>query len=201
MRNVNALPREEAVGRRVSVVKLQKDYERVKTQYQTILSNYSTLRVDRSAGAGGRDSDGPLSAAFDTDLSTTDSQRGGQRQQQAMLLHGQDVDDAIIEEREQDIRKINQDLVLVNEMFRWGWQWAGAGRGGKDAYRLLVCIMIRACMYAWMCVCRDMAQIVEGQGKTIEKIAEDTEASRERAEQGLAEVKQAAVYQPTCTIS
>jgi t-SNARE complex subunit (syntaxin) len=48
---------------------------------------------------------------------------------------------------------------------------------------------------------RDMAQIVEGQGKTIEKIAEDTESSRERAEQGLAEVKQAAVYQPGCIVS
>ena len=119
VRTVNALPREEAVGRRVSVVKLQKDHERVKTQYQTILSNYSTVRVDRSAGAT-RDTDGSFSAAFDTDLGSTDSPRGRQQQQQqALMLHGQDVDDAIIEEREQDIKKINQDLVLVNEMFRW----------------------------------------------------------------------------------
>lgn len=34
-------------------------------------------------------------------------------------LQGQDVEDAIIEERERDIKKINEDLVLVNEMFRY----------------------------------------------------------------------------------
>jgi hypothetical protein len=33
-------------------------------------------------------------------------------------MQGREVDDAIIEERERDIRKINQDLALVNEMFK-----------------------------------------------------------------------------------
>ena len=50
------------------------------------------------------------------------------------------------------------------------------------------------------CDHRDMAHIVESQGGTIDKIAQDTEVSRERAEQGLAEVKQAAAYQPGCTL-
>ena len=36
--------------------------------------------------------------------------------QQAIV--GKDVDEAIMEERERDIRKMNQDLLLVNEMFR-----------------------------------------------------------------------------------
>ena len=35
------------------------------------------------------------------------------------LMHGQDVDDAIMEERERDIKKMNQDLILVNEMFKY----------------------------------------------------------------------------------
>ncbi|CAE7592611.1 SYP22 [Symbiodinium microadriaticum] len=164
VQNVNALPRDQAVGRRVSVVKLQKDYERVKLQYQTILSNYASMRVDRTSAAAARSSDGTLSTTYDSGSAGADQQFSGQKQQ-ALMMQGQDVDDAIIEEREKDIKKINHDLVLVNEMFR------------------------------------DMAQIVEGQGKTIEKIAEDTESSRERAEQGLAEVKQAAIYQPTCSIS
>ena len=32
-------------------------------------------------------------------------------------LQGQDVDDLILEERERDIKKMNQDLLLVHEMF------------------------------------------------------------------------------------
>ena len=47
---------------------------------------------------------------------------------------------------------------------------------------------------------RDMAQIVHKQGEMVEKVAEDTEQSRERAEAGLAQVQQAAKYQPTCAI-
>ena len=34
------------------------------------------------------------------------------------LMHGQEVDDAILEEREREIRKIHHDMVLVNEMFQ-----------------------------------------------------------------------------------
>jgi t-SNARE complex subunit (syntaxin) len=46
-----------------------------------------------------------------------------------------------------------------------------------------------------------MAQIVEKQGGVVTKIEQDSEVSRERAQQGLAEVKQAAQYQPTCVIT
>ena len=34
------------------------------------------------------------------------------------IMSGQDVDAAILEERERDIKKMNRDLVLVNEMFK-----------------------------------------------------------------------------------
>lgn len=34
------------------------------------------------------------------------------------LMQGKEVDDAILEERERDIKKMNHDLVLVNEMFQ-----------------------------------------------------------------------------------
>lgn len=46
-----------------------------------------------------------------------------------------------------------------------------------------------------------MAQIVEKQGGIVTKIEQDSEISRERAKQGLDEVKQAAQYQPTCSMS
>lgn len=49
-------------------------------------------------------------------------QEQAQLQQQLKLkplLQGKEVDDAILEERERDIKKMNQDLVLVNEMFKY----------------------------------------------------------------------------------
>lgn len=46
-----------------------------------------------------------------------------------------------------------------------------------------------------------MADIVGQQGAAVTIIGETATASHEKAEAGLAEVKQAAAYQPTCTIS
>ena len=48
---------------------------------------------------------------------------------------------------------------------------------------------------------RDMAEIIDKQGEMVEEIHASTEASRERAEVGLEEVKKAADYQPVCIIS
>lgn len=38
--------------------------------------------------------------------------------QMIQTLQGKDVDEAIQRERERDLRKINQDLIMVNEMFK-----------------------------------------------------------------------------------
>ena len=48
---------------------------------------------------------------------------------------------------------------------------------------------------------RDMAEIVDKQGELVEEIHTSTEASRERAEVGLEEVKKAADLQPVCIVS
>ena len=42
----------------------------------------------------------------------------GQNMQFQQQIQGQQVDDLIAEERERDIKKMNQDLQLVNEMFK-----------------------------------------------------------------------------------
>lgn len=147
---VNGLPREEGASHKVTIVKLQKDHDRVKTLLQTLVRDASNLRVEKVAGQQQNNSNGN---PFDDDPL-----------QQQLRLEVQDVDEALIQEREQDIQKINEDLVLVNEMFK------------------------------------DMAHLVEKQGEMVEKVAEDTEQSRERAEAGLAQVQQAAKYQPTCSI-
>lgn len=39
-------------------------------------------------------------------------------QKQVVTLKEVDIDSLIIEERERDIKKINQDIIMVNEMFR-----------------------------------------------------------------------------------
>ncbi len=46
-----------------------------------------------------------------------------------------------------------------------------------------------------------MADIVQKQGVMIDEIHETTEASRDKAEEGLKQVQQAAEYQPVCLIS
>lgn len=46
-----------------------------------------------------------------------------------------------------------------------------------------------------------MAEIIDKQGVLVEEIHQSTEASRERAEAGLEEVKKAAEYQPVCVVS
>jgi hypothetical protein len=66
--------------------------------------------------------------ANDSNISSGNSGTGPaltqQQQQQRLMqitpvLQGQEVDDAIMEERDRDIKKMNQDLLLVNEMFRY----------------------------------------------------------------------------------
>lgn len=44
--------------------------------------------------------------------------RNYQQFQSLQTLQGKDVDEAISRERERDLRKINQDLAMVNEMFK-----------------------------------------------------------------------------------
>jgi hypothetical protein len=108
---VNDLPRDEAAARRVSAVKIQRDYERLFAQFQTITKDHTSIRVERSI---------PANSNSDTFSNAYDNSASGPVafQQQQMMHELVDVDEAIIEEREKDIRKINEDLHLVNEMFR-----------------------------------------------------------------------------------
>lgn len=119
VKQVNNLPREEGTSRRVGVVKLQRDYERVSTQFQSIQKDHTSLRVDRTAQ--GNNSPDNFSNAYDNSQNDPSQfqQQQKQQQQQQFMHELIDVDDAIIEERERDIKKINQELLLVNEMFRF----------------------------------------------------------------------------------
>lgn len=53
------------------------------------------------------------------------------------LMQGREVDDAILEERNKEILKMNQDLALVNEMFRSVLLLMG---GHPQCFRLLLAV-------------------------------------------------------------
>jgi hypothetical protein len=111
VKQVNDLPRDEAAARRVSAVKIQRDYDRLFGQFQAITKDHGSIRVERSIPANSNSD--TFSNAYDNSASSPIT-----FQKQNLMHELVDVDEAIIEEREKDIKKINEDLHLVNEMFR-----------------------------------------------------------------------------------
>lgn len=67
---------------------------------------------------GNRTSSSNASAPPPPPMTRQEQQQHLQQLRLQPLMQGQEVDDAILEERERDIKKMNQDLVLVNEMFK-----------------------------------------------------------------------------------
>ena len=117
---LDALPRTEAAAPRAALGKLQKDLERLRVTMQAVASDSAQLRVSAEAETD------PAASAWRI-LSSPDGQQQQQQQQLQPLqqqlvlkplMHEQDVDQMIIEERERDIKKLNHDLTLVNEMFK-----------------------------------------------------------------------------------
>ena len=99
----------EVVQKRTLLIKLSKDFDRVKASLTVVIAESSTVRV-----GSGRDDAGSSGGAGG-------GASGGVQQQQQMLLQSQlvqsqDVDQMILEERHRDIVKMNQDLLLVKEM-------------------------------------------------------------------------------------
>ena len=111
-------------------------------------------------------------------------------------MQGREVDEAIMQERERDIKQINEDLVLVKEMFK-----------GKENVNFIISSSINLATtntLRWnvssLCGLADMAELVDSQASAITEIADKTEASHERAKAGLTQVQQAAGHQPGCNI-
>jgi hypothetical protein len=105
---VDAMSKNDGLQKRVAVIKLQKDFERVKLGIQGVTREASSIEISRDE----------QNAKSETNPSATaTSLPGGMKLLQTM--QGKEVDEAIMEERERDIRKINEDLLLVKEMFRY----------------------------------------------------------------------------------
>jgi hypothetical protein len=118
MKQLENLPRTpELAQKRITLGKLTKDFERVKVSVQSISSEAALIKEVEIAGINGND--------FNRIGESTPQQVGkeGSNQQQMtetkfQALIGDEVDEAIRLERERDIKKMNQDLVLINEMMR-----------------------------------------------------------------------------------
>lgn len=142
---IDSLPRSEVSSKRATLSKLQKDYDKVVVNIQAILNESTLIKVVNERGeletaspprVGTRLASGAPSGVItskgssyqsstqSSSSSTYDSSTSSanQKEQQQIvlkpLLMGKEVDDAILEERERDIRKMNHDLQLVNEMFK-----------------------------------------------------------------------------------
>mgnify|MGYP000170953786 CR=1 FL=1 len=111
--------------KRLAVSKLQKDYERVKQVVDSLAEQAESKMAQAGApqgrGTGVGDKKGPgavpaRDGGVESRQGSDFNVQGGPRVLQK--LQGYEVDEAIAEERERDIIKINEDLKLVNEMFK-----------------------------------------------------------------------------------
>ena len=93
---------------------MQKDFERVKVNVQSLVSESALIKITTN--------DNTFRNSKTDDVLTDELNSNRTVFQSQFIIHntmsGQEVDDAIMAERERDIKKMNQDLLLVNEMFR-----------------------------------------------------------------------------------
>mmetsp|Transcript_16975 Transcript_16975/g.24597 ORF Transcript_16975/g.24597 Transcript_16975/m.24597 type:complete len:173 (+) Transcript_16975:305-823(+) len=125
------MPRTEIATSRAAISKIQKDFERIKSIMVTTSNEVSLLRPTNDSDPSRPGSNNIKNSNTDTNfnglvvsepLSSNTNQYNPPQQLQKLalkpLMQEHDVDQMIIEERERDIRKVNHDLALVNEMFK-----------------------------------------------------------------------------------
>ena len=97
-----------------TIGKLQKDFDRLKVNLQSLISESALIKITTN--------DNTFKNTKTDDVLIEELNNNRTVFQPQFIIHntmtGQEVDDAIMAERERDIKKMNQDLLLVNEMFR-----------------------------------------------------------------------------------
>jgi hypothetical protein len=122
MKSLDLQPRTEVASKRLAISKLQKDHERVKTLVDSLSSECAQIKVSSD---GSNSSSGKQKGFVDDfNQDTSRNQSGGMAQAQTLkgpqfvAIQEVDIDSLIIEEREREIKKLNNDIKLVNEMFK-----------------------------------------------------------------------------------
>ena len=118
--------------KRNTLSKLKKDYERLKPNIAVIVTDSRSLQatvmksnisnqVNGTSSSSNNINIQPITSSSSSSASNFREQLQQQQQQQTVQvlqpsLKGREVDEAILEERQKDIMKMNQDLLLVKEM-------------------------------------------------------------------------------------
>ncbi len=116
---------------KATLLRMQKDFEKLRINVESLGKESLLVRVDVTGGGGG----GSKPAGFgpsvgsrlpgeDRNFWISDEHNSQQSQQQLQqqtvfrpVLQEHDIDQMLIEERERDIKKINEDLAIVHDMF------------------------------------------------------------------------------------
>jgi hypothetical protein len=112
------MTRAESSQKRLSLAKLQKDHDRLKQLVLSLTSESGLIKASNDTMNGGGYA---MNSGYAMSQSSGDSDvspQNGQMKKTLVALKEVDIDTLIIEERERDIRKINQDIIMVNEMFQ-----------------------------------------------------------------------------------
>jgi hypothetical protein len=84
---------------------------------QVVFNESSQLKVSHVSTKNSNINSTVFNMSRDRDNNNGDDRRINKGQPKLVAMGGQEVDDAIIEEREKEIKKINKELAMVNEMF------------------------------------------------------------------------------------
>ena len=102
-----------------TLLKLERDFERVQTIVQVTKSKVSKQQKQyqqRATATGGNDPYGNNDSSGSTNISANLLQQ--QHQQQQILMQQDRLQEEIMREREEEIRKINKGMHTVNEIYK-----------------------------------------------------------------------------------
>lgn len=109
----NSAATAELATRRLALSKIGTDINRLTTLLQQSGNDLSLIKL-----SGFGNSPNINASTLNNQNDNSQQPQPAQQQLQFQALKGQDVDEMILEERDRDIKRINGDIVLVNEMFK-----------------------------------------------------------------------------------
>lgn len=121
--NIQAILNESTLVKVVNERGEVESFARTGSAVSSANSSQKTTSNAVSGSAVGNNSSSSVSSSLADEppapMTRAQQQQHMQQMKLQPLLQGQEVDDAILEEREQAIKQMNHDLVLVNEMFKY----------------------------------------------------------------------------------
>jgi hypothetical protein len=170
--------------------KLAKDFQRLKGKFEAGVKA-AAARIRELEQARGTGVDGRQGGAV---LSPQEAER------LQLQLAQDDIDERILQEREEEIMAINQSVVKVRLLPAKTGILYGAVGGWSS---------LKTNGHGWYCphasqvneIFRDLGELVNKQQEDIDRIEDNVQHSHAAAKSGLEQVEKAAKYQPGCLLS